>query len=48
LRIFFVSKSGEIINILKGGTPMEKGPMVDLLSKLDPLNSEKYRDLLKL
>jgi hypothetical protein len=27
---------------------MEKGPMVDLLSKLDPLNSEKYRDLLKL
>ncbi len=47
LRTFFVAKSDEIRNILKGATPGEKGPMVDLLSKLDPVNSEKYRDLLK-
>lgn len=48
LRTFFVAKSDEIRNILKGATPNEKGPMVDVLSKLDPINAEKYRDLLKL
>jgi len=48
LRTFFVAKADEIKNIYAGSTPAEKGPMVDLLSRLDPLNSEKYRDLLKL
>lgn len=48
LRTFFVAKSDEIRNILRGATPNEKGPMVDVLSKLDPINAEKYRDLLKL
>lgn len=47
LRTFFVAKSDELRNILKGATPGEKGPMVDLLSKLDPINAEKYRELLK-
>lgn len=48
LRLFFVSKADELKNIYSGASPSEKGPMVDLLSKLDPLNAEKYRDLLKL
>lgn len=48
LRTFFVAKSDEIRNIIKNATPSEKGPMVDALSKLDPVNAEKYRDLLKL
>lgn len=47
LRTFFVAKSDELRNILKGATPGEKGPMVDLLSRLDPINAEKYRELLK-
>ncbi|MCO5229839.1 MAG: DUF4835 family protein [Chitinophagales bacterium] len=47
LRTFFIAKSDELFNLLKGATPMEKGSMVDVLSKLDPLNSEKYRGLLK-
>lgn len=48
LRLFFVAKNDELKNIF-GGAPMpDRGPMVDLLSKLDPLNAEKYRDMLKM
>ena len=47
LRTFFVAKSDEIRGVLQGATPNEKGIMVGLLSKMDPINSEKYRDLLK-
>ena len=48
LRLFFVAKADELKNIFSGASPSEKGTVVDLLTKLDPLNAEKYRDLLKL
>lgn len=48
LRLFFVAKADELKNIFSGAGPGEKGPMVDLLTKLDPLNAERYRELLKL
>lgn len=48
LRLFFVAKADELKNIFAGAPPSERGPMVDLLSRLDPLNAEKYRELLKL
>jgi hypothetical protein len=48
LRLFFVAKADELKNIFAGAPVSEKGPMVDLLSRLDPLNAEKYRELLKL
>ncbi|MCO5249594.1 MAG: DUF4835 family protein [Chitinophagales bacterium] len=47
LRTFFVAKSDEIVNILSEATPNEKGVAVNLLTKMDPVNSEKYRNLLK-
>jgi hypothetical protein len=48
LRLFFVAKADELKNIYSGASPSERGTVVDMLTKLDPLNAEKYRDLLKL
>ena len=47
LRTFFVAKSDEILNILSEAVPNEKGVAVNILAKMDPVNSEKYRNLLK-
>ncbi len=47
LKTFFTAKSEEIQNIFSESPSNEKGVAVDLLSRLDPLNGEKYRDLLR-
>lgn len=47
LKTFFTAKSEEIRNVFSDAPAQEKGPIVDVVSKLDPLNSERYRELLK-
>lgn len=42
LKMFFTSKSDELVQIYKGSTAAEKNKMVTLLSKLDPANAGKY------
>jgi len=42
LRLFFNAKSDEIVNIFKEGTSEEKSQVVDLLSRIDPGNIQKW------
>lgn len=43
---FMDAKSDELVNIFKAGTTEEKQKAYDLLSKIDPNNSNKYRSLI--
>jgi hypothetical protein len=42
LQQFFAAKSPELINIYSKASPQEKAEMVNLLTKLDPVNGQKY------
>jgi hypothetical protein len=42
MQVFFNAKSDEVVNIFCGGTPEEKGKVVDLLNNIDPANTNKY------
>jgi hypothetical protein len=42
LRLFFNAKADEIVNIFKEGTSEEKAGVVDLLSRIDPGNIQKW------
>jgi hypothetical protein len=47
LRNFFDAKYIELINIFSGSSKEEKKEAFNLLSKLDPIKSDKYRKILK-
>ncbi len=47
LRLFFESKSNEIISIMDEATPTVRQQAFAQLSNLDPTNTEKYRALIK-
>ena len=42
LKVFFDTKSDELVNIYSGAYPDEKGKMVSYLNEMDPSNSSKY------
>jgi hypothetical protein len=46
LAFFFDAKTEELLNVLSNSPSMEKGRAVNLLTEVDPTNSEKYRTLL--
>ena len=48
LRTFFYAKSKELINIYSKAPSVEKTIMINLLSKLDPLNAEEYERIKKM
>jgi hypothetical protein len=41
--IFFASKSDELANIFAGGTPQEKQQSYQILTRCDPMNSNRYK-----
>lgn len=43
LRNFFIAKNAELVNIYSKGDMSEKAIAVQLLSALDPINSDKYK-----
>jgi len=47
IQLFFNAKSDELVEIIRGASQSEKIKAVNLLSKLDAGNSEKYRNILK-
>lgn len=47
LRTFFVAKTDEIVSIFSKAPAQEKTEVVNLCSKLDPINSNKFKTLLK-
>jgi len=47
IRSFFLAKRDELINIFRDANTEQKTAAVNLLRELDPLNSEKYGNLLK-
>jgi len=47
LKIFFLAKSDELMNLFAGTSSQERGFIIPLLSKLDPVNAEKYAALYK-
>ncbi len=44
-KTFFSSKWGELVEIYKEGTSTEKKEIIDLLTKLDPTNSNRYEKI---
>ena len=46
LVLFFDAKRDELINIFTPSPSIEKGKVVNLLSEIDPSNSEKYKKIL--
>jgi hypothetical protein len=44
---FFAAKSEELTNIFTGALASEKGNIVQLLSKMDPVNTGRYQKILK-
>lgn len=46
LRTFFIAKTDEIVNIFSKGTSQEKTEVVALCSKLDPINTNKFKTIL--
>ena len=42
VQLLIQSKSDEIVNIFKEGTPSEKTQIIALMKQLDPSNSSKY------
>jgi len=47
LQQFFAAKSSELINIYSKASPTEKAEMMNLLTKLDPVNGQKYSTINK-
>jgi hypothetical protein len=47
IRSFFLAKRDELINIFRDANTDQKTAAVNMLRELDPLNSEKYGNLLK-
>lgn len=45
LVLFFDAKTEELINLFSKSPSMEKGRVVNILTEVDPANSEKYRKL---
>ena len=43
--MFNNSKSNELVEIFKGATPAELSPFTQIMGRLDPANSDKYRKL---
>lgn len=46
-QFFFQGKSDEIINIMKKANPGERSRIIELLQKIDPTNTLKYKEQLK-
>ncbi|TCO08885.1 type IX secretion system protein PorD [Natronoflexus pectinivorans] len=46
LGFFFDAKSEELVNIFSNSPSMERGRVVNLLSEVDPTNSDKYQQIL--
>ena len=46
-QFFLQGKASELINIFSKGTPQEKIKAVEILSKIDIANANKYKDQLK-
>lgn len=44
LRVWFNSKSDELIQVFKRGTPTQKSKSVELLKKMDPANRSRYEE----
>lgn len=42
MELFFDAKSDEIVNIFSKGTPEEKSKLIEILTTVDPANSNKY------
>lgn len=47
MKVFFLAKADEIINIFSGGYSDEKSQVVTLLNEIDPTNSNKYQKILQ-
>lgn len=45
LGLFFDAKTEELLNVFSNSPSMEKGRVVNILTEVDPANSEKYRKL---
>ncbi len=45
LQLFFIAKSDEIINIFSGAKPEEKTKIMEVLTIIDPTNSNKYQKI---
>jgi hypothetical protein len=42
LQMFFAAKQNEFINLYSKASPQEKAEAVNLLTKYDPVNGQKY------
>jgi hypothetical protein len=47
LQFFMQSKSNELIELFKKGTPDQKQRAVTILERIDVTNAKRYRDALK-
>ncbi len=47
LRTFFIAKTDEIVKVFSKATSQEKTEVVNLCSKLDPINTNKFKAILK-
>lgn len=47
LRTFFIAKTDEIVNVFSKAPSQEKTEVVNLCSKLDPINTNKFKAILK-
>lgn len=45
LGLFFDAKTEELVNVFSNSPSMEKGKVVNILTEVDPANSEKYRKM---
>jgi hypothetical protein len=45
MQLFLSSKSKEITEIFKVGSPTEKDKVADIMSRIDPTNANNYRQL---
>ena len=45
MQLFLTSKSKEITEIFRVGTPDEKDRVADIMSRIDPTNANNYRQL---
>lgn len=45
LQLFFTAHSDELVNIYSEAVPMEKSKLLELLTEIDPANSNKYAKL---
>ena len=47
VQFFMLGKADELINLFKKAPPQEKTKVVDILSRLDVTNSNKYKQELR-